>query len=153
GIAVAVQGTVGAIGYVEIAPVATQGLHYASLKAIRGKTFQQPLIATPNGVGANVDLSRAQLPAGSPLGTGAQTSASSADAVSPANVVGGSAYPIQGLILVLAQPLATVPNAISRATLDQRQTLLDYLMYALSPDVQGALSGQLYAPLPSSWRA
>ena len=35
---------------------------------------------------------------------------------------------------VLALPLATTPKAISRSTLNQRQTLLDYLQYALSPD-------------------
>ena len=77
------------------------GLRYASVRSIKGKTYQQPIVATPSGARANVDLSKALLPA-NPLGTGAQTWASSPDGSSPINVVGGAAYPIQGLVTVLA---------------------------------------------------
>jgi ABC-type phosphate transport system substrate-binding protein len=147
-----VLATPGAIGYVEPGQVSAAGLRYASVKAIKGGTMQQPLVATPGGTGANVDLSAAHLPAGDPLGTGADSWASAASGMSHVNVVGGHAYPIQGLILLLAYPLATFPDAISRATLDQRQTLFDYVHHALSPGAQTSLGGAFYAPLPAAWR-
>jgi ABC-type phosphate transport system substrate-binding protein len=151
-VAVAVNQHPGAIGYVEPAAVTTLGLRYASVMAIKGKTFQQPLLATPSGMQANVDLSKALLPA-NPLGTGAQTWASVPDGSSPINVVGGKAYPIQGLVTVLALPLATTPKAISRSTLNQRQTLLDFLQFALSADTQARVGNGFYAPLPAAWRS
>ena len=150
--AVAVNARPGAIGYVEPAAVTTLGLRYASVMSIRGKTFQQPLLATPSGSQANVDLSKAVLPQ-NPLGTGAQTWASVPDGSAPINVVGGKAYPIQGLVTVLALPLATTPKAISRSTLNQRQTLLDYLQYALAANTQTRIANGFYAPLPTAWRS
>jgi ABC-type phosphate transport system substrate-binding protein len=151
-VAVAVNARAGAIGYVEPAAVSTVGRRYASVMAIKGKTFQQPLTAAPSGARANVDLSKALLPA-NPLGTGTQTWASVPDGSAPINVVGGKAYPIQGLVTVLALPLATTPKAVSRATLNQRQTLLDYLQYALSQASQTRLGNAFYAPLPAAWRS
>jgi ABC-type phosphate transport system substrate-binding protein len=149
-VAVAVQEHVGAIGYVEVAPVAGMSLQFANVKSIRGKTFQPPTVASPNGVGANADLSKALLPS-SPLGTGDQTWANQPDGSGFDDVVGGSKYPIQGLVTVLALPLATTPKAISRSTLDQRQTLLDYLQYALSAPVQTRIGNAGYAALPAAW--
>jgi hypothetical protein len=75
------------------------------------------------------------------------------DGSGPINVVGGSAYPIQGLVTVLALPLATTPNAISRSTVDQRRTLLDYLQYALAANTQTRIGNGFYASLPSAWRS
>lgn len=43
------------------------------------------------------------------------------------------------------------PNAISRLSLDQRQTIYDFFSYVLSNSGQAQLSTNYYAPLATNW--
>src|SRR5262249_31115145 len=157
--------TAGAVCYADLADAVAGALPTPMIKAHSGLGYVAPRILKK----ANCDSKFGSLPADSPGfpgdGADAAVNLNPDDNWSVDNPAGiqhgditdkGLKYPICGLSWMLvytglsSDVAAVKDSAIDRLSLNQRQTIYDYVSYLLGPG-QGKLKSNFYAPLPLTW--
>jgi len=134
GVAAVVQGTKGAIGYVELAYSLQNNLAYAKVENAAGNFILPTLDSTK----AAADNASRTLPAGD----------GDWSHVSVVNAIGADSYPIATFTYLLVyKELNVYPGGVM--TQSRAQTLVSFLWWAIH-DGQSAASTLQYVPLPSS---
>jgi len=134
GVANAVKGQAGAIGYVELAYVVQNSMSYAKIKNAAGSYILPDL----NSTAAAAASAAGSLPAGN--GDWSQ--------VSITNATGSSSYPIATFTYLLVyQELNIYPSGMTQA---KAKALVDFLRWAVDNVAQTAAASLTYAPLPAS---
>lgn len=153
--------TAGAVCYGDIADFALQNLKSVKVRSATAG-YVPPLVNNPNTgqkTQSNCSTADASLP-----GTTASDAVglNATDTWATDNPSGnhgdftdtGPKYPICGITFALVYTglSSSPPNAISRLSLDQRQTLYDFFSYVLSSTGQAHLGENYYAPIASAWQ-
>ncbi len=134
GVAAVVQGTKGAIGYVELAYSLQNGLAYAKVQNAAGNY----IVPTLNSTAAAAANAAGNLPAGN----------ADWSRVSIVNAPGADSYPIATFTYLLVyQELNVYPNGVM--TQARAQALVSFLVWAIH-DGQAAAGTLQYVPLPAS---
>ena len=133
GVANAVKGQIGAIGYVELAYVVQNSMSYAKVKNAEGNYILPDL----NSTAAAASSAAGSLPAGN----------SDWSHVSITNATGAGSYPISTFTYILVyQELDVYPNGMTQ---EKAQALVAFLRWAISTG-QTTATSLTYAPLPSA---
>ena len=133
GVANAVKGQIGAIGYVELAYVVQNSMSYAKVQNAEGNYILPDL----NSTAAAAASAAGSLPAGN----------SDWSHVSITNATGAGSYPISTFTYILVyQELDVYPNGMTQA---KAQALVAFLRWAISTG-QTTATSLTYAPLPSA---
>ena len=133
GVANAVKGQIGAIGYVELAYVVQNSMSYAKVKNAEGNYILPDL----NSTAAAAASAAGSLPAGN----------SDWSHVSITNATGAGSYPISTFTYILVyQELDVYPNGMTQ---EKAQALVAFLRWAISTG-QTTATSLTYAPLPSA---
>ena len=134
GVANAVKGQAGAIGYVELAYVVQNSMSYAKIKNAAGSYILPDL----NSTAAAAASAAGSLPAGD--GDWSQ--------VSITNATGSNSYPIATFTYLLVyQELNIYTSGMTEA---KAKALVDFLRWAVDTVAQTAAASLTYAPLPAS---
>jgi len=133
GVANAVKGQIGAIGYVELAYVVQNSMSYAKVKNAEGNYILPDLNSTADAAAS----AAGSLPAGN----------SDWSHVSITNATGAGSYPISTFTYILVyQELDVYPSGMTQA---KAQALVAFLRWAISTG-QTTATSLTYAPLPSA---
>ena len=133
GVANAVKGQIGAIGYVELAYVVQNSMSYAKVQNAEGNYILPDL----NSTAAAAASAAGSLPAGN----------SDWSHVSITNATGAGSYPISTFTYILVyQELDVYPNGMTQ---EKAQALVAFLRWAISTG-QTTATSLTYAPLPSA---
>ncbi len=133
GVANAVKGQIGAIGYVELAYVVQNSMSYAKVKNAEGNYILPDLNSTADAAAS----AAGSLPAGN----------SDWSHVSITNATGAGSYPISTFTYILVyQELDVYPNGMTQ---EKAQALVAFLRWAISTG-QTTATSLTYAPLPSA---
>ena len=133
GVANAVKGQIGAIGYVELAYVVQNSMSYAKVQNAEGNYILPDL----NSTAAAASSAAGSLPAGN----------SDWSHVSITNATGAGSYPISTFTYILVyQELDVYPNGMTQ---EKAQALVAFLRWAISTG-QTTATSLTYAPLPSA---
>ena len=133
GVANAVKGQIGAIGYVELAYVVQNSMSYAKVQNAEGNYILPDL----NSTAAAASSAAGSLPAGN----------SDWSHVSITNATGAGSYPISTFTYILVyQELDVYPSGMTQA---KAQALVAFLRWAISTG-QTTATSLTYAPLPSA---
>ena len=133
GVANAVKGQIGAIGYVELAYVVQNSMSYAKVQNAEGNYILPDL----NSTAAAAASAAGSLPAGN----------SDWSHVSITNATGAGSYPISTFTYILVyQELDVYPSGMTQA---KAQALVAFLRWAISTG-QTTATSLTYAPLPSA---
>ena len=133
GVANAVKGQIGAIGYVELAYVVQNSMSYAKVQNAEGNYVLPDLDSTA----AAAASAAGSLPAGN----------SDWSHVSITNATGAGSYPISTFTYILVyQELDVYPNGMTQ---EKAQALVAFLRWAISTG-QTTATSLTYAPLPSA---
>jgi len=133
GVANAVKGQIGAIGYVELAYVVQNSMSYAKVQNAEGNYILPDL----NSTAAAAASAAGSLPAGN----------SDWSHVSITNATGAGSYPISTFTYILVyQELDVYPSRMTQA---KAQALVAFLRWAISTG-QTTATSLTYAPLPSA---
>ena len=133
GVANAVKGQIGAIGYVELAYVVQNSMSYAKVQNAEGNYILPDLNSTADAAAS----AAGSLPAGN----------SDWSHVSITNATGAGSYPISTFTYILVyQELDVYPNGMTQ---EKAQALVAFLRWAISTG-QTTATSLTYAPLPSA---
>jgi len=133
GVANAVKGQIGAIGYVELAYVVQNSMSYAKVRNAEGNYILPDLNSTADAAAS----AAGSLPAGN----------SDWSHVSITNATGAGSYPISTFTYILVyQELDVYPSGMTQA---KAQALVAFLRWAISTG-QTTATSLTYAPLPSA---
>ena len=133
GVANAVKGQIGAIGYVELAYVVQNSMSYAKVQNAEGNYILPDLNSTADAAAS----AAGSLPAGN----------SDWSHVSITNATGAGSYPISTFTYILVyQELDVYPSRMTQA---KAQALVAFLRWAISTG-QTTATSLTYAPLPSA---
>ena len=133
GVANAVKGQIGAIGYVELAYVVQNSMSYAKVQNAEGNYILPDL----NSTAAAAASAAGSLPAGN----------SDWSHVSITNATGAGSYPISTFTYILVyQELDVYPSGMTQ---EKAQALVAFLRWAISTG-QTTATSLTYAPLPSA---
>jgi len=133
GVANAVKGQTGAIGYVELAYVVQNSMSYAKVKNAAGNYILPDL----NSTAAAAESAAGSLPAGN----------GDWSRVSITNATGATSYPISTFTYILVyQELNVYPSGMTQA---KAQALVAFLRWAISTG-QTTATSLTYAPLPAA---
>lgn len=133
GVANAVKGQIGAIGYVELAYVVQNSMSYAKVQNAEGNYILPDLNSTADAAAS----AAGSLPAGN----------SDWSHVSITNATGAGSYPISTFTYILVyQELDVYPSGMTQA---KAQALVAFLRWAISTG-QTTATSLTYAPLPSA---
>jgi len=133
GVANAVKGQIGAIGYVELAYVVQNSMSYAKVQ----NAERNYILPDLNSTAAAASSAAGSLPAGN----------SDWSHVSITNATGAGSYPISTFTYILVyQELDVYPNGMTQ---EKAQALVAFLRWAISTG-QTTATSLTYAPLPSA---